>query len=80
MKEVQRQNITSMVMKPLEEVPFGSDITRILFFPRRTIKGVLVNLPNGTAKRTELRISAVSISDSCAEVGIIDKVNSSPTP
>ncbi len=70
--ELERQNITSMVMRPLEEIPFGSDITRIVFFPKRKISGVLSNQPN--ARKTELRISAVSISDACADVGIITKV------
>lgn len=78
LNEVQRQNISSMVMRPLEEIPFGSDITRILFFPRRTINGVLLNQPN--ARNTELRISAISISDACAEAGIIKKATEDDTP
>src|SRR5690606_15367792 len=40
-REVQRQNIVSMVMRPLEEVPFGSDITRIVYIPRKPIKGLI---------------------------------------
>ena len=71
LNEVQRQNIISMVIRPLEEIPFGSDITRIVFFPKKRIKGVLSNQPG--AKNTELRISAVSISDACAEAAIIKK-------
>lgn len=70
--EVERQNITSMVMRPLEEIPFGSDVTRVLFFPKRKIAGVLTNQRN--ARKTELRISAISITDACADVGIIKKV------
>lgn len=65
MREVQRQNIVSMVMRPLEEVPFGSDITRIVFFPKKPIRGILPS--------KFLRIGAISVSDSCAEVGIIKK-------
>lgn len=65
MREVQRQNILSMVMRPLEEIPFGSDITRIVFFPRKPIKGMI--------PRKEIRIGGISISDACAEVAIIKK-------
>jgi len=73
LNEVQRQNITSMVMRPLEEIPFGSDITRVLFFPKKSFSGVL---PNGNGvRKTELRISAISIADACAEVGIIEKAS-----
>ncbi|MBX3294683.1 MAG: hypothetical protein KF762_03040 [Acidobacteria bacterium] len=73
LNEVQRQNITSMVMRPLEEIPFGSDITRVLFFPKKSFSGVL---PNGDGvRKTEIRISAISIADACAEVGIIEKAS-----
>lgn len=74
LNEVQRQNITSMVMRPLEEVPYGSDITRLLFFPKRAIEGVMINRPDGGARKTQLKISAISSSDACAEVGIIQKI------
>lgn len=40
-KEQNRQNIVSQVMKPLEEVPFGSDLTRVLFVPKRAIRGIV---------------------------------------
>ncbi|MDH3494500.1 MAG: hypothetical protein OEM82_13170 [Acidobacteriota bacterium] len=84
LREVQRQNIVSMVMRPLEEVAFGSDITRILFFPKKPIKGVFPSIVverldgNGNAiERTfpaaDIRISGVSISDACADVAIIKK-------
>jgi hypothetical protein len=65
MKEVQRQNIVSMAMKPLEEVPFGSDISRIVFFPKKPIRGAL--------PRKQIRIGAIAIADSCAEVAIVKK-------
>ena len=67
MREVQRQNIISMVLRPLEEVPFGSDITRVVFFPRKPIRGII--------PQASLRIGAISISDACAEVAIIKKNN-----
>ena len=76
LSELQHQNINSMVMHSFEEIPFGSDITKVLFFPRRRIFGVLTDQPR--AKYTELRISAVSISDACAEVGIIKKLPLTP--
>lgn len=41
LKEQHRQNIVSQVMKPIEEVPFGSDITRVLFIPKRALRGVI---------------------------------------
>jgi hypothetical protein len=41
LKEQHRQNIVSQVMKPIEEVPFGSDITRVLFIPRRALRGII---------------------------------------
>ncbi len=40
-KEPQRQNIVSQAMKPFEEIPFGSDITRVIFIPKKNIRGVL---------------------------------------
>lgn len=76
MNEVQRQNIISMVMKPLEEIPFGSDITRIVFFPKRPMQGVIVSA-NGddpkTATKVELRISGIAIADACAQSAVIKK-------
>ncbi|MEK6320414.1 MAG: hypothetical protein AABN33_01895 [Acidobacteriota bacterium] len=41
LKEPHRQNIVSQTMKPFEEVPFGSDISRVLFFPKKPIRGML---------------------------------------
>lgn len=68
LKEVQRQNIISMVMRPLEEIPFGSDVTRILFIP----KGKLYGMIPGKV----FRIGGVSTTGACAEVGIIKKAGS----
>ena len=69
MKEVQRQNIITMVMRPLEEIPFGSDVTRILFIP----KGKLI----GIQPDKVFRIGAVSTTGACSEVGIIKKTGGS---
>jgi hypothetical protein len=41
MKEQYRQNIVSQTMKPIEEIPFGSDVTRVLFIPKRPIRGLI---------------------------------------
>lgn len=68
LKEVQRQNIISMVMRPLEEIPFGSDVTRILFIP----KGKLYGMIPGKV----FRIGGVSTTGACAEVGIVKKAGS----
>ncbi len=77
MNEVQRQNIISMVMKPLEEIPFGSDITRVVFFPKRAMQGVIVSSDKDEdpkkAIRLELRISGIAIADACAEAAVIKK-------
>src|SRR5688572_7597606 len=70
MKEVQRQNILTMVMRNLEEIPFGGNIERKIFFP----KGALEGLWPGH----RVRISAVSIFDACAQVAIIKKVGGAP--
>ena len=68
LKEVQRQNIITMVMRPLEEIPFGSDVSRILFIP----KGKLYGMAPGKI----FRIGGVSTSGACAQVGIIKKTGS----
>jgi hypothetical protein len=41
-KEQYRQNIVSQMMKPIEEIPFGSDITRVIFIPKKSIKGLII--------------------------------------
>lgn len=40
-KEQQRQNIVSQAMKEIEEIPFASDITRVIFIPKRNIHGLV---------------------------------------
>lgn len=67
MKEVQRQNILTMVMRNLEEVPFGGNIERKLFFPKGALEGIWPG--------HRVRISAVSTWDACAEVAIVKKVS-----
>ena len=41
MKEQNRQNIVSQTMKPIEEIPYGSDITRVIFIPKRPFRGLI---------------------------------------
>ena len=41
LKEQQRQNIVSQTMKPIEEIPFGADITRVLFLPKKSFRGMV---------------------------------------
>lgn len=41
LKEQHRQNIVSQAMKPIEEIPFGSDITRVIFIPKKSIRGLI---------------------------------------
>jgi hypothetical protein len=80
MNEVQRQNIISMVMKPLEEIPFGSDITRVVFFPKRAMQGVIVSGDElqsdpTQAVKLQLRISGIAIADACAQAAVIKKTS-----
>jgi hypothetical protein len=65
LRESQRINLITQAMKPLEEVPFGSDITRIIFFPKKPLRGVL---PGYVVKFTG--ISTYNLS---AEAAIIKK-------
>jgi hypothetical protein len=41
LKETQRQNIVAHTMRPIEEIPYGSDLSRIIFFPKRTFTGMI---------------------------------------
>jgi hypothetical protein len=65
LKEQQRQNIVSQAMKTIEEIPFGSDITRVLFIPKREIRGLLSG--------HDVRISEVCPFYFSIEVAIVKK-------
>jgi hypothetical protein len=67
LKESYRQNIVSQTMKPIEEVPFGSDISRVLFLPKKPIRGML--------RGNLLRISQICPYFFKVEVAVIDKGN-----
>ncbi|MEQ1921290.1 MAG: hypothetical protein ABL952_02165 [Pyrinomonadaceae bacterium] len=66
MSEANRQNVGRWTMRELEEIAFGSDLTRVIFFPRGERRGMI---PGHL-----VRVTDVSISNSCAEVALIQKV------
>jgi len=43
LKETNRQNLVSQTMKTIEEIPFGSDLSRVLFFPKHPFTGLVRN-------------------------------------
>ena len=65
LREPQRINLITQTMKPLEEVPYGSDITRVIFFPKKPLKGVLPGYL--------VRFTGVSTYNLSAEAAIIKK-------
>ena len=65
LKEQQRQNIVSQSMKEIEEIPFGSDITRVIFIPKKNIRGWI--------RGHETRISEICPFYFSVEVAIIQK-------
>lgn len=65
LRESQRINLITQMMKPLEEVPYGSDITRIIFFPKKPLRGVLPGYI--------VRFTGVSTYNLSAEAAIIKK-------
>lgn len=67
LKEVHRQNLISQLMKPLEEVPSGSDISRVLFFPKREMSGVLPGY--------KVRINGISTYELKIQVAVVKKTN-----
>lgn len=64
-RDTQRQNIVSMTMKPIEEIPFGSDLSRVLFFPKGGFQGML--------RGHETRISEICPHLFTIEVAVLDK-------
>lgn len=65
LKETERQNVVSMTMKPIEEIPYGSDLERKLFFPKGSITGVL--------KDHEVRIVELDPFRFAMRVAVLDK-------
>ncbi len=37
----QRRNVLTMTMQPLEVIPFGADISRVIFFPKTPLQGMM---------------------------------------
>ncbi len=65
LSDAQRQNFVSMTMKPLEEIPFGADISRVIFFPKTPFRGMV--------KDNITRINRIDTSYFNITVAILDK-------
>jgi hypothetical protein len=65
LREVQRQNIISEILPPIVEVPFGSDVSKYVFFPKKDIEGVLPN--------QKVRITSISSYNISVKVGVVQK-------
>jgi hypothetical protein len=65
LREQYRQNIVSQVMKNIEEIPFGSDITRVLFIPKKSIEGLI--------RGHDVRVSEVCPFFFSVEVAVVEK-------
>lgn len=64
-REVQRKNILDMVLQPVEEIPFGKEVSKIVFIPKQEIEGVLPGY--------DVRIRTISVSKMKAEAAIVQK-------
>jgi hypothetical protein len=63
--ETQRQNVINQTMKPIEEIPYGSDLARVIFFPKGPFRGVLED--------QEVRIATICPFYFQIEVAILEK-------
>ncbi len=64
-REVQRKNILEMVLQPVEEIPFGKEVSKVVFIPKQEIEGVLPGY--------DVRIRTISVSKMKAEAAIVQK-------
>jgi len=64
-REVQRKNIIDMVLQPLEDVPYGKEVNKIVFVPKKPITGVLPGY--------EVKISTMSVYKIKAEASVVQK-------
>jgi len=64
LNESQRQNLVTQAMHPLEQVAFGSDITKVLFFPKSEFSGVL--------RGYRTRISTIDINSFSMVVSVLN--------
>lgn len=65
LREVERQNIVSLILPPIVEVPFGTDVSKYVFFPKKSIFGVL--------PENKVRITSISSYNVKVRVGIVQK-------
>lgn len=65
LRETQRQNVINETMKPIEEIPYGSDLARVIFFPKGPFRGVLED--------NEVRIATICPFYFRIEVAILQK-------
>jgi hypothetical protein len=72
MREVQRQNIISLILPPIVEVPYGTDVSKYVFFPKKQIGGILPN--------HWVRITSISSYNIQVKVGIVQKNNAQLIP
>lgn len=64
-REVQRKNILDMALQPIEEVPFGKEVNKVVFIPKQAIEGVLPGY--------DVRIATISVSKIKAEASVLNK-------
>jgi hypothetical protein len=64
-KDTQRQNTMSMLMRPMEEVAYGTTLSRVLFFPKRSFSGYI--------RGYDTRIAAVDTGFFEVDVAVVDK-------
>jgi hypothetical protein len=43
LRETERQNIINETMKPIEEIPYGSDFNRTIFFPKGSFRRIVMD-------------------------------------
>jgi hypothetical protein len=65
LRETQRQNLITDTMHPIEEVPFGSSLTKVVFLPKYPFQGFRAN--------TWFRISEICPFDFQVEVAVSPK-------
>ncbi|HET8774289.1 MAG TPA: hypothetical protein VFP80_10875 [Thermoanaerobaculia bacterium] len=65
LRETERQNIINETMKPIEEIPYGSDLNRTIFFPKGPFRGIVMD--------QEVRIATICPYYFVIEVAVLDK-------
>lgn len=62
--EIQRANLIRDIMQPMEEIAYGQDIERTVFFPRGHFEGVI--------RGYKTRISAIDVSRYQIQIAVVD--------